>query len=700
MSRRSPTRGSSGCSSRSPPPPRRGRRADERGALLAALVAREADDATAIAVGGGVSLSFAALADRVASIAEGLRDAGVAPGDRVALLAPDPPDFIAAAYACWAIGAVAVVVDRGLGFKGLRRALRSAEPRWLVGTRKTLGAARALRWAPDARPLELASLSGSGAKLSDVVERHAPGADALAAVVFTSGATGPAKGVLYDQRTMAAQYTAVRECYAIGADDRLVAAFAPFALYGPALGIPVAVPDCDITKPASLRAEALADACAAVDATIVFAAPAALDGVLASQETLTAEGREALAALRLVLSAGAPVPQRTLEAFSLLAPAAELHTPYGMTEVLSVADIDLETLARVGPGRGVCVGLPLAGVGLRIEPLPGRRRRVRRDRRQRAVAVARLRRALGDERSRPDRRRARGGVASHGRRRAPRRRRAALGRGAARARRRDGRRPGDAGAARDRGHGGNRPALRGDGSRPGRHASRSSWSSRTRARRASPRPPSIRPSARRSQTGRSPPCSPFLTSRSTSATTRRSTARGSAAGRARCSRAARHRGVSDAGPRHGRLGPARAPDDRRARGARARRRGAPAPPERRARVRAGPRRRPRRGRRRGRRGRVRRGRPRCREGRRRRHARGVPRRQRRWHRGGRRGLPGCRRAATRRRLLAVGRLRVDADRGCGSGDADHASAAIAPGTRSRRPRPSSSRWRRTTARSR
>ena len=208
-------------------------------------------------------------------------------------------------------------------------------------------------------------------RLSAVVERHAPAADAPAAVVFTSGATGPAKGVLYDQRTMAAQYTAVRECYSIGADDRLVAAFAPFALYGPALGIPVAVPDCDITKPASLRAEALADACAAVEATIVFAAPAALDGVLASRETLTPEGRKALAAVRLVLSAGAPVPQRTLEAFSLLAPAAELHTPYGMTEVLSVADIDLDTLARLGPGRGVCVGLPLARVGLRIEPLPG-----------------------------------------------------------------------------------------------------------------------------------------------------------------------------------------------------------------------------------------------------------------------------------------------------------------------------------------
>ena len=170
---------------------------------------------------------------------------------------------------------------------------------------------------------------------------------------------------------MAAQFAAVRDCYAIGPDDRLVAAFAPFALYGPALGIPVAVPDCDITKPATLSAEALADACAAVEATIVFAAPAALDGVLASRQGLSKAAREALGGLRLVLSAGAPVPQAILEAFSRLTPGAALHTPYGMTEVLSVTDIDLETLASIGPGRGVCVGHPVEGVGVRIEPLAG-----------------------------------------------------------------------------------------------------------------------------------------------------------------------------------------------------------------------------------------------------------------------------------------------------------------------------------------
>jgi len=336
-----------------------------------ALVRREDDETTAVAVGGGDTLSFAALAQRVSDIAAGLRAAGVAPGDRVAVLAPDPPDFIAAAYACWTLGAITVVVDRGLGVRGLPRALRSAEPQWLFGTRKTLGVARALRWAPAAGRLDIATLVGDGTKLSALVAGRVTDPEATAAVVFTSGATGPAKGVVYTGRQMAAQFEAVRACYAIGSDDRLVAAFAPFALYGPALGIPVAVPNCDITEPASLRAEALADACAAINATILFAAPAALNGVLASRGDLSPAGREALGALRLVLSAGAPVPRRILHAFAELTPRAELHTPYGMTEVLSVADIELAELDEVGSGQGVCVGRPLRGVGVRIEPLEG-----------------------------------------------------------------------------------------------------------------------------------------------------------------------------------------------------------------------------------------------------------------------------------------------------------------------------------------
>jgi acyl-coenzyme A synthetase/AMP-(fatty) acid ligase len=61
------------------------------------------------------------------------------------------------------------------------------------------------------------------------------------------------------------------------------------------------------------------------------------------------------------MSAGAPVPIETLRAVARLCPSAELHTPYGMTEVLPVADVSLAQREAVGAGRGVCVGLPVPG---------------------------------------------------------------------------------------------------------------------------------------------------------------------------------------------------------------------------------------------------------------------------------------------------------------------------------------------------
>ena len=103
-------------------------------------------------------------------------------------------------------------------------------------------------------------------------------------MLFTSGATGPAKGVVYRHRQAGAQLAALRGAYGITGDDRLVAAFPPFALYGPALGIPSAVPA--VRKPGALTAAALADAVAAVDATMIFASPAALRNVVATAPEL------------------------------------------------------------------------------------------------------------------------------------------------------------------------------------------------------------------------------------------------------------------------------------------------------------------------------------------------------------------------------------------------------------------------------
>jgi acyl-coenzyme A synthetase/AMP-(fatty) acid ligase/pimeloyl-ACP methyl ester carboxylesterase len=309
------------------------------------------------------------LADLVATYADGLLERGVQPGDRVAVLVPPSVELIAAVYACWRIGAVTVVADRGLGLRGLGSAVRSARVRHVVGVRQSLAASAALRWAPGAARHDVARLASVGTPAGfDARQPHAPSADDAAAVVFTSGATGPAKGVRYTHGQLAAQRDALRALYGITPADRFVAAFAPFAVFGPALGIATGLADMDVTAPATLTAAALDDACRRVGATMVFASPAALANVL---RTAGGEPRPHLAQVRVVMSAGAPVPRRTLEGMQALCPHAELRTPYGMTEVLPVADISLGQRVVAGSGDGVCVGVPVPGCDVRIEQLPG-----------------------------------------------------------------------------------------------------------------------------------------------------------------------------------------------------------------------------------------------------------------------------------------------------------------------------------------
>ncbi len=158
----------------------------------------------------------------------------------------------------------------------------------------------------------------------------------------------------------------LKNTYNLPAGTSLVAGFAPFALLGPALGATSVTPDMDVTAPATLTAAALADAAAAVHATVVFASPAALVNVLDTAPELTVAQRQSLAQVKLLLSAGAPIPEPLLTRVQELVPAASLHTPYGMTEALPVTDIGLEEIRAAGPGNGVCVGTPVSGARVAI----------------------------------------------------------------------------------------------------------------------------------------------------------------------------------------------------------------------------------------------------------------------------------------------------------------------------------------------
>ena len=363
------------------PQPSEGTPAAPPAAPWSALTTRSGDPSPAVVEVGGPETSWAELSRRVSDLAAGLSAAGVGAGDRVALLLEPSTDLTAAVYAVWRAGGVIVVADKGLGFRGMRRALRGAAPDHVLGAARGLAAAR-LMGLPGSRisarrtspALRRALRAEHDLAALEVLGRSAPAPaewppDSDCAVVFTSGATGPAKGVVYTQRQVAAQLDLVRRTYRLTQDDALVAAFAPFSLLGPGLGIGSAVPDIDVTAPGSLTAAKLADAAAAVGATVVFASPAALRRVAATASELTPDQRSALGRVRLLMSAGAPVPTPLLRSLREVLPSAEAHTPYGMTEALPVTDVSLDEIEAAGAGEGVCVGRPVPGVEVRTSPL-------------------------------------------------------------------------------------------------------------------------------------------------------------------------------------------------------------------------------------------------------------------------------------------------------------------------------------------
>lgn len=339
----------------------------EQRPIWAALDERADDTSAAVVEVGGGTVSWTDLSRRVRDLAAGLTASGVRPGHRVAMLVPPSADLTAAVYAVWRAGGVVVVADKGLGFAGMRRALRGAAVDHVVGAAPGLAASRAMR-LPAKR-----IATGSLRRLEELGRRSPmppePSADQDCAVVFTSGATGPAKGVVYRHHQVRAQLDLLRETYALTPGDRLVAAFAPFALLGPALGIGSAVPDIDVTAPGTLTAAGLADAAVAVDATVVFASPAALRNVSATAADLDESQREALSRVRLLMSAGAPVPAALLQDLRRVLPRAEAHTPYGMTEALPVTDVSLDGIEKAGSGEGVCVGTPVVGVDVALSPV-------------------------------------------------------------------------------------------------------------------------------------------------------------------------------------------------------------------------------------------------------------------------------------------------------------------------------------------
>ena len=306
-----------------------------------------------------------------------LQGEGVQRGDRVMLMVRPSMEFICLTFALFQLGAVVILIDPGMGYKNLLRCIGSVQPAVLVAiprgqlfsrlfrapfktvrTRLCVGGAFGLLGKTLA-----AACRGLASEFSPVTA----GQDELAAIIFTTGSTGPPKGVQYTHGIFASQLQLIRDYYGIGSADVDQPGFPLFALFATALGATAVIPDMDPTRPARVNPAKFVRSLQDWQVTYSFGSPAIWNVV--SRYCID---RDIRLPVHKILMAGAPVSGELIERVQQIMPAGgEIYTPYGATESLPVASITgREILSQTWPetreGRGVCVGRPLPGMTIQI----------------------------------------------------------------------------------------------------------------------------------------------------------------------------------------------------------------------------------------------------------------------------------------------------------------------------------------------
>ena len=334
------------------------------------------------------SLTFRELNSLSDRIAHGLAAYGIGRGVRTVLMVTPGPEFFAITFALFKAGAVPVLIDPGLGVRNLKKCLAEAEPYAFIGIPTAHVARLLFGWGKGTLRTFVTvgrRLFWEGTTLANLIEKQpllpfplAPTErDDVAAILFTSGSTGPPKGAVYSHGNFAAQVEALRHVYNIEPGEIDLPTFPLFALFAPALGMTAVIPEMDFTRPGSVNPRKILTAIEDYGVTTMFGSPALINRV----GRYGAEHGKRLLSLQRVISAGAPVPAAVLERFmGMLNQGAEIFTPYGATEALPVCSIGSneilgKTRRITDAGGGICLGRPVDGVRLDIieiseEPIP------------------------------------------------------------------------------------------------------------------------------------------------------------------------------------------------------------------------------------------------------------------------------------------------------------------------------------------
>jgi long-chain acyl-CoA synthetase len=316
--------------------------------LLAAAARRWPDSLALLDSASSTALNWADADAAANGQARRLVEAGVAPGDRVALRLPTSASFAVALFGVTRAGAIAVPISPQAPAAELSRLLEHSGAKVIIE-----------REASDELPDGVVSITPDGRP----GERFDPigGGEDIAVISYTSGTTGPPRGVMLSHRALVAnvdQLGAV-EPPLLAQADRVLIAIPLFHVYGLGPGLLYAAAS-GATVVLAERFDAhraLAD-CVEYRVTSIVGVPAMYAEFAALPPERLAEG---LASVRWLTSGAAPLHPKVLAAIRE-ATGLGVYEGYGLTET---APVVTSTMVTGYPKPG-SVGRALPGVEVRL----------------------------------------------------------------------------------------------------------------------------------------------------------------------------------------------------------------------------------------------------------------------------------------------------------------------------------------------
>ena len=310
--------------------------------------------------------------------ARGFESAGIKKGTKTLFMVKPGPDLFSITFGLFKVGAIPVIVDPGLGVKRMLHCFNAVNAEAFIGIKRAhifrLLLARHFKsvkiWITAGKRLFWGgySLKNLAKQITTPYQMAETTPNELALINFTTGSTGPAKGVEYTHEMINKEYQSLKLNYYNNPDHIDLATLSLFALYDILIGVTAILPKIDATKPALVDPQNIIDPIKQFNASMMFASPALLNRV----GKYGIEHNIKLPTLKTGLAGGAPVTLSTMKVFQqLLSDDASILTTYGSTEALPISSIDYKTLEvncrhKTEVGMGTCIGKPLESVEVSI----------------------------------------------------------------------------------------------------------------------------------------------------------------------------------------------------------------------------------------------------------------------------------------------------------------------------------------------